>query len=91
MPYSGPGADRRWEPEGGVRKHNERIHRESKEVDRYSNLPFTLSKPQKPKKHIDVVCDACGYCVRVPKNTVGMICLSCKKYSSVKAIEQEVV
>ncbi len=79
-----PGATkRRYEPEKGIRKHNERIHRESKTVGDHSNLPFTFSKPSKPKRHNTVECKECGYTVSVPINTVGMICVGCKKYVSV--------
>ena len=74
---------RRWEPEKGVRKLNERIHRESRAVDAYSNLPFTFSKPKKPKRQNVVECKECGHMTSVPVNTIGMICAECKKYVSV--------
>ena len=77
---------RRWEPEKGTRKLNERIHRESKSVDDHSNLPFTFSKPSKPKRHNAVECKDCGHMASVPVNTVGMICTECKKYVSVEEV-----
>ena len=77
---------RRWEPEKGIRKHNERIHRESKLVDAHSNLPFTFSKPKKPKRHNVVECKKCGHLASVPINTIGMICNECKKYVTVEGV-----
>jgi ribosomal protein S27E len=54
--------DRRWIPPGGLRKHNEKIHRESRRADHYKNLPFSFSKPSKPKgSSTHVRCDNCGY------------------------------
>lgn len=75
----------RYDPEGGWRKHKERIHRESKIADN-KNLPFTFSKPKKAKKQITAKCKNCGYIASVPQNTVGMICPECKKYSAVEVI-----
>jgi len=87
MPELSPGSTgRRWEPEGGVKKHNERIRRESKFIDEHKNLPFTFSKPQRPKKTRLVECSNCGYRTYAPKNTVGMICRECKKYAAVKGV-----
>lgn len=80
---------RRYIPEGGIRKHNERIHRESKLADKYGNLPFTFSKPSKPPKTKYVECEVCGHITRAQKNTVGMICSNCKKYVSVKEVNMD--
>lgn len=78
---------RRWEPEGGVQKLNERIHRESKYVDTHKKLPFTFRKPPKPKgRSAYVQCDNCGYITGGSTATVGMICPECKKYSSVSEV-----
>lgn len=77
---------RRFEPEGGVRKHNERIHRESRLVDHHRNLPFTFSGPPRTKKFKTVECANCGYTTCVSKNTVGMICNQCKKYVAVEGV-----
>ena len=88
MPELNPGSTgRRWIPEGGVRKHNERIHRESKFADDYKNLPFEFSKPKKSKRSITVKCKSCGYITSVSKNTIGMICPECKKYSAVEVVD----
>lgn len=82
-----PGStERRWDPPGGVKKHNEKIHRESKFVDDNKNLPFEFSKPYKHKKSKTVKCLNCGYITSVPINTVGMVCHECKKYSSVEEV-----
>ena len=89
MPYTGPGAERRWEPEGGVKQHNERIHRESKFTDDHKNLPFEFSKPVISGKYVSVFCKKCGRGARVPKNTVGMICPSCKSYVSVELVSED--
>jgi len=87
MPELNPGSmGRRWIPEGGIQKHNEKIHRESKIADDYKNLPFKFSKPIKSKKHVIAKCKNCGYEIHVPKNTVGIICPECKKYSDVEVL-----
>lgn len=81
---------RRWEPECGVQKHNERIHRESKYADDHKNLPFTFRKPPKPKgRSVYVQCDNCGYITGGSTATVGMICPECKKYSSVTEVTDD--
>lgn len=82
-----PGATkRRWEPVGGVNKHNERIHRESKYADEYKNLPFTFSKPKKSGRRQYMECSECGNVVYVSINTVGIICKECNAYVSVKEV-----
>lgn len=77
---------RRWEPEGGINKHNERIHRESKHVDAHRNLPFEFSKPPKSKRQMTVECVECGYITSASVNTVGMICNECKAYVNIKEV-----
>jgi ribosomal protein S27AE len=85
-----PGSvDRRYEPAGGVKAHNERIHRESSYVDKYKNLPFTFSKPKKAKPLTTKVCANCGSPVSVTRHTVGIICSKCKKYSEVVEVSIE--
>jgi len=82
-----PGATpRRWEPAGGVKKHNERIHRESKQVDAYGNLPITFSKPKKAGRRQYMECEKCGHIVYVSINTVGIVCKECNAYVSVKEV-----
>lgn len=87
-----PGATpRRWEPEGGVQKHNERIHRESKLSDN-KNLPFSFRKPPKPiGRTALLVCDNCGAYVSGTKATVGVICRECKKFSTVSEVYDDSV
>jgi ribosomal protein S27AE len=82
-------AGRRYEPVGGVQKHNERIHRESAYVDKYKNLPFEFSKPKKPKKVVTKVCSNCGTYVSVTKHTIGVICNKCHTYAKVKEVTVE--
>lgn len=81
---------RRYEPALGTAKHNQRIHKESKIQDKYGNLPFTFSKPDFGKlkgKNAVKVCDNCGHQVYVKEKTIGVICTSCKTYSSVSYLE----
>lgn len=90
MPELDPGmTKRRWTPEGGVQRHNERIHHDSRLVDHHKNLPFTFSKPTRAKKSKLVECTNCGYTTSVSKNTVGMICHRCKKYVTVKGVVKD--
>jgi len=90
--FLSPGTmDRRWIPSGGLRKHNEKIHRESRRADHYENLPFTFSKPNKPKgQSIYVKCNNCGHILSATTITVGIICPACKKFSTVSKVEPEV-
>jgi len=76
---------RRWEPEGGLHKHREKIHKESKQFDN-KNLPFTLSKPQRRTGHNAFECEGCGYIMWLPKNTVMVICSECNKLKNVKEL-----
>lgn len=83
-----PGSPRRYEPEMGVKKHNERIHRESKYADDCKNLPFSFSKPYKAKGRTTYIkCDNCGHITSGTTNTVGIICNECKKFSTVTEVE----
>lgn len=83
-----PGSPRRYEPEVGVKKHNERIHRESKYADTHKNLPFTFRKAAKPiGRNTYVKCDNCGHITSGTTATVGIVCNNCKKFSSVSKIE----
>lgn len=78
---------RRYEPLSGVRKHNERIHRESKYTDDHKNLQFTFGKPPKARGvSVYVKCDNCGHITSATSITVGIICKECKKFSSVTEV-----
>lgn len=78
---------RRYEPEIGVKRHNERIHKESKVADDWKNLPFSFSKPSKPKgRSAAVRCDNCGRIIYGTTATVGMICNGCGKFSTVSEV-----
>ncbi|KKM97156.1 hypothetical protein LCGC14_1170840 [marine sediment metagenome] len=84
-----PGATgRRWIPEGGERKHNEKIHRESKFADDHKNLPFELSRPPRRGKHVSYVCVGCGYTLFARKNTVMIACPDCKKATKAVRIDE---
>ena len=80
--------DRRWVPPGGIKKHNEKIHRESKIADDHKNLPFTFSKPTKDKRHEWFECVECGRVISAPVNTVMCVCPDCKKATKVKVIKE---
>lgn len=84
-----PGATgRRWIPEGGERRHNEKIHRESKFADDHKNLPFELSRPPRQGKQVSYVCVGCGYMLFARKNTVMVACPDCKKATKVVRINE---
>ena len=84
-----PGAtSRRWIPEGGERRHNEKIHRESKFADDHKNLPFELSRPPRRGKQEPYVCAVCGYFLYARKNTVMVACPDCKKATKVVKIDE---
>jgi DNA-directed RNA polymerase subunit RPC12/RpoP len=83
-----PGATpRRWIPEGGIKKHNEKIHRESKVSDN-KNLPFQFSKPPKNKRHEWFECVECGRVISAPVNTIMYACPDCKKATKVERIKE---
>lgn len=77
---------RRYVPNGGERKHRERIHRESAMADSAGNLPFSFHKPYKPKRQKMVRCCECGFITYANINTVGMICRECSKFVSVEEV-----
>ena len=80
--------DRRWVPPGGIKKHNEKIHRESKIADDHKNLPFTFSKPTKDKRHEWFECVECGKVISAPVNTVMCVCSDCKKATKVMKVKE---
>ena len=83
-----PGATpRRWEPEGGINKLNERIHKESKFADTHKNLPYSFRKPYKPiGRNTAVSCNNCGNITYGTTATVGIICKKCNKFSTVTEV-----
>ena len=84
-----PGSPRRYEPKGGVNKHNARIHRESKISDS-KNLDFTFRKPPKPKgRSAYIECDNCGYITSATTATAGIICPECRQFSTVTEVEDD--
>ena len=83
-----PGAvPRRWEPEQGIGKLNNRIHKENSTSGR--NLPYSFGKALKPLsgQAMVVKCNNCGHISRVNTATVGVICSKCKKFSGVTKIQ----
>lgn len=83
-----PGAaPRRWDPEQGLKKHNERIHRENGSTSG-KDLPYTFSGITKPLsgRPRTVQCNNCGHVSRVNTATVGVICSECKKFSGVTEV-----
>lgn len=78
---------RRWIPEGGIDKHRAKIHRESKFADEHKNLPFTFSKPDKPKKSDVFRCAKCGHLFTAPSRTIMCICSECKELTSVERLD----
>ena len=82
-----PGATaRRYEPKEGLSNLNKRIHRESTYTDKYKDMPFSFSKPKKAKKSVVKICANCKEPVSVNKDTVGVICRSCKIFSKVEEV-----
>jgi len=83
-----PGAaPRRWLPEQGLKKHNDRIHRENGSTTG-ADLPYTFSalpKPLSGRPNL-VKCDNCGHLIGVSTATVGVICSNCKKFSTVTEV-----
>ena len=80
---------RRWIPDGGLNNHRDKIHRESKFVDDYKNLPFSFSKPQRNKKTVLFKCIECGRYLYAPINTFMCGCPVCKKATKVERIKDE--
>jgi len=77
---------RRYEPECGVQKHNERIHKESGVVD-IKGLPFSFRKPPKPIGRTAVVqCNKCGHITGGTTATIGVICKNCGEFSTVSEV-----
>jgi ribosomal protein S27E len=78
---------RRYEPNGGISRHNNRIHKESKYADEYKNLPFSFRKPPKAKgRPTYVKCDNCGHITSGSSVTVGIICKECNTFSTVTEV-----
>ena len=84
-----PGSGRRYEPRGGVEKHNAKIHRESKIADG-KNLDFNFRKAAKAVgRNVYVQCDNCGYVISGTTATHGIICPECHKFSTVSEVVDE--
>ena len=83
-----PGSGRRYIPEGGLQKHREKIHKESKKADE-KNLPFTFSKPKRPGRQSDFSCKECGRVFSASIRTVMCICPDCKKVTEVELVNRD--
>lgn len=67
-----------------TRKHRERIHRESPQLDK-KNLPFTFGKPSRSSTGIRDVYVLCsqGHPKAVTKTIVSYVCRDCQEYVKV--------
>jgi hypothetical protein len=68
----------------GGKRYKQMIDRSSKDMDKYSNLPFKFGKPAKSSQRprdCYYQCE-CGVMFAVSKITCGAICASCNKYQS---------
>ncbi len=78
---------RRYNIPGGFKKHNERIHKESKFADDNKNLSFSFRKPPKARgRNSYIQCNNCESITLATTITVGIICPECKKFSTVKEV-----
>jgi len=79
--------DRRWIPEGGIQKHRDKIHKESKVADT-KNLPYTLSRPPIRKSFEYFECEECGRQFDASKNTIMVACPDCKKLTKARKVNE---
>ena len=69
----------------GDKKYKEWISNSNRNIDKYSDLPFTIGKPAKTtqaRRDIYFQCD-CGNITAVNRNTCGIECGGCKRYKSI--------
>jgi len=78
---------RRWIPEDGLRKHRDKIHRESKIADT-KNLPYTITRPPVRKSFVWFECVECGRSFSAAKNTCMIVCPECKKLTKVRQLHE---
>lgn len=70
----------------GSKKYKEMVHKKTKELDKYRNLPFQFSKPPKRtqrRRDVYFQCANCDEVHAVNKYTKGIVCGNCKSYQSV--------
>lgn len=78
---------RRYEPNEGESNLRKRIHKESKYVDTYGDLPYSFRKPYKQMgANALISCDNCGNVTQATTATKGIICRSCGEFSSVTEV-----
>jgi hypothetical protein len=83
-----PGTPRRWEPECGTTRLEERIRKETAYAIDNKKLPFSVQKPPKPRGYsVLISCDNCGYVTYGTNITTGIICPKCKTFSSVTVVK----
>lgn len=71
----------------GGKRYQEAIAKDSKNTDKFANLPFKFRKPPKrtqARREIYYVCLSCAEVNLVNKHTVGTTCSKCKKYNRVE-------
>lgn len=75
-----------------TKNHREKIHRESKFVDNNKNLPFTFSKPKKPKPDRDVYqCNRCDRVIPMDASRTHVIICRCKNFMVIEEARINVV
>jgi len=79
--------ERRWIPEGGIGKHNDKIRKESKIADS-KNLPYTISRPPIRKSYTWFECEKCGHVFNAPKGTIMVICSECNKLTNARVLNE---
>ena len=70
----------------GSKKYKDWIAKDTKRIDKHGNMPFTFIKPPKKtqaRRDVMAVCDNCHHVSLVNMYTAGVVCSSCKKYTSV--------
>lgn len=70
----------------GSKKYKEWISKETKQIDKHSNLPFQFIKPPKRsqyRREIFAVCTSCSNVSLVNVHTAGVVCSTCSKYFSI--------
>ena len=76
--------------EKGSKKYRESIHKDSKRLDDYGNLPYTFSVPTKQKPlRTHFRCNKCGHESAVTEDTITVICGFCKNLVKIKNIRKK--
>ncbi len=73
----------------GTKKYKEWISKDTKRIDKHSNLPFTFIKPPKrsqARREIYFICAECEKVGLVNKNTVSSTCSGCRAYNRIEDV-----